>query len=62
MKTNNLKDGLHKPTSHKDGLHTPMEAGNFKVGLHKPTFREMTYKRLAISGDNYRMVFQAQPP
>ena len=31
----NIKDGLHKPTSHEDGLHAPMEAGNFKNGLHK---------------------------
>ena len=33
-----FEDGLHKPTSQEDGLHAPMEAGNFKDGLHKPTF------------------------
>ena len=30
-----FKEGLHKPTFHEDGLHAPMEAGNFKDGLHR---------------------------
>ena len=40
MKANSLKDGLHKPTFHEDGLHAPMKADNLKDGLHKPTFHE----------------------
>ena len=61
MEPDNLKDGLHKPTFHEDGLHGPMKADDLKDGPHKPTL-DKDALHTPMEAGNPRMVFTGPPP